>query len=330
VRGPLGGERPRSVAFGTVTSRFQLSPAAYRRITLAAAVSLAVIIVSGAGVRLTGSGLGCPDWPTCYHQQFHAHLRFHPMVEFSNRLFTGIVSIAVIAAVLGSLIRAPRRRDLTWWSLGLVAGVIGQIVLGGVTVLTHLTPPVVAGHFLLSMVLLWNAVVLHLKAGRPDGAERAPAPAPGPIARLAAGLTALAGAVLVTGTVVTGTGPNGGDEHVKRLDLSLTWMARIHSTTVWLLAATTIVLWVAARRAHHVALQRRVETLLWCIGAQGAIGYLQYAAGVPAGLVALHIAGATAVWTAAVLVVIAARGEEANTAVHGIEPVVAEGEPTRA
>ena len=109
---------------------FRLSPEAYRRVTLFALISLVVIIVSGGAVRLTGSGLGCSEWPTCESGRVVAPLEYHAWIEFGNRLFTGLVSVAVILAVLGSFVRVPRRRDLTWWSLGLVAGVLAQIVLG--------------------------------------------------------------------------------------------------------------------------------------------------------------------------------------------------------
>jgi hypothetical protein len=146
----------------------RLSPRAYQRITLLALIALVFIIVTGAAVRLTGSGLGCSDWPTCESNQIVAPLEYHAMIEFINRTITGLVSVMVMLAVLGSLVRTPRRRDLTWLSLGLVAGVIGQIVLGGLTVLFELRPPFVIAHFLLSMVLVWNAVVLHHRAGH-DG-----------------------------------------------------------------------------------------------------------------------------------------------------------------
>jgi ATP-dependent Clp protease adapter protein ClpS len=187
-----------------------LSPEAYRRITAFALAALAVIIVSGAAVRLTGSGLGCTDWPNCSQGELVADWEFHPLVEFANRVFTGVVSLAVIAAVAGSLRRVPRRTDLVWWSLGLVAGVIAQIVLGGLVVLFHLSPRLVIGHFLLSMVLVWNAVVLHHRAGE-DPAHPAPVRAiGGRYLRWAVnGWFLLAMAVVVTGTVVTGAGARG-------------------------------------------------------------------------------------------------------------------------
>ena len=135
-----------------------MSPSAYRRLTLLAALALAVIIVTGALVRLTGSGLGCPDWPQCNETRFVDVSSTHGAIEQVNRLFTGLVAVAVVLAVLGSLVRRPRRRDLLWLSIGLVAGVIGQIVLGGVTVLTDLHPASVQAHFVLSIVILTDAV----------------------------------------------------------------------------------------------------------------------------------------------------------------------------
>ena len=115
---------------------------------------LAAIVVTGAAVRLTGSGLGCSDWPTCEQDRFVPEAEFHGWVEFGNRLVTGLVSGAVALSVLGSLARTPRRTDLVAWSWGLVAGVAAQILLGGIVVLSHLNPWLVLGHFALSMVCL--------------------------------------------------------------------------------------------------------------------------------------------------------------------------------
>lgn len=275
----------------------RLSPRAYQRITLLAALALAFIIVTGAGVRLTGSGLGCTDWPTCEESQFHADLEYHAMIEFVNRLITGLVSVAVALAVLGSLIRDPRRRDLTWWSLGLVAGVIGQIVLGGFTVLFHLAPPFVIGHFLLSMVLMWNAIVLHERAGH-DGSRGLPLVLPR-IRHLSRAMVAVGAGVLVSGTIVTGTGPHGGDETVERLPLELMEVARIHSLFMWTFLALAVwTLWELRRSGAPVGVDRRAKVLVATIVAQGVVGYAQYFTGVPPWLVAVHIAGSIAVWVA--------------------------------
>lgn len=281
----------------------RLSPVAYRRITLFALLALAFIVVTGAGVRLTGSGLGCTDWPTCEEGRLTPvdATDVHAMVEFVNRTITGLVSVAVILAVLGSLLRRPRRRDLTRWSLGLVAGVLGQIVLGGLTVLFELAPPFVMGHFILSMVLLWNAVVLHHRAGRPDGPSR---PVVGPdlvgLGRLLLGAGAL---VVLTGTVVTAAGPHAGDASARRLDVAVSTVARIHGTSVLLfLVLTLCTLWVAARDRAPGTVHDALRLLLAVLVAQAAVGYTQYFTGVPAVLVGVHILGAVSVWIAVVRV----------------------------
>jgi cytochrome c oxidase assembly protein subunit 15 len=270
-----------------------LSPPAYRRITLVALALLGIIVFTGAGVRLTGSGLGCSTWPSCEPGSFvpHAESGIHGTIESTNRYFTGLVSAGVVLAVAGSFFRVPRRRDLTRWSWTLVAGVAGQIVLGGLTVLFHLSPPFVMGHFLLSAVLVGSAVVLHHKAGEPDAGERRPV-ATREVRFLAWLLLVAASVVLVTGTVVTGTGPHGGDEDVARLDLFLPDVVRVHSVAVWiLLAATLWTLHLVRRGGASPSVERALRALVVVEVAQGAIGYVQYAAGVPVGLVAAHIVG---------------------------------------
>ena len=276
----------------------RLSPRAYQRITLLALIALAFIIVTGAAVRLTGSGLGCSDWPTCEQNQLVAPLEYHAMVEFVNRTITGLVSLAVILAVLGSLARVPRRRDLTWWSLGLVAGVIGQIVLGGLTVLFELKPPFVIAHFVLSIVLVWNAVVLHERAGH-DGSRGLPL-VPARIRLLGRLLVVAAAVVVVTGTIVTGTGPHGGDEEVERLSYDITEVARVHSTSAWIFLALAVWTLVELRRSGTpTQVDRRVKVLVGAIVVQGTIGYIQYFTGVPPWLVVLHVLGSVLVWIAA-------------------------------
>jgi cytochrome c oxidase assembly protein subunit 15 len=272
-----------------------LSPPAYRRITLFALLALTFIIVTGGAVRLTGSGLGCPDWPTCARNRVVAPWEYHAMVEFVNRTITGLVSVAVMLAVLGSLVRRPRRKDLLWLSVGLVGGVIGQIVLGGLTVLFELRPGFVMAHFMLSMVLLADAVVLHHRAGRPDGPTR---PAVGPdLLALGRLEVAAAGLVIFLGTIVTSSGPHGGDVNAERLPFVLPDVTRLHGIAVMLFLAVTLVTLFKLRRAgaEHMIVQRS-EVLLAVLVAQAGLGYVQYFTGVPAVLVGFHIAGATAVW----------------------------------
>jgi cytochrome c oxidase assembly protein subunit 15 len=281
-----------------------LSPIAYRRITIVAAILLAIIIVSGGAVRLSDSGLGCPSWPNCSSGQLTAHAQSdsHQWIESLNRMFTGLVSVAVIVAVLGSLVRIPKRRDLIWLSVGLVAGVFAQAVLGGLTVLFDLKPGFVMAHFLLSIVLLTNALVLVRRAGQPDAPAR-PVVTPRTVT-LGRVLLGLAAIVLVTGTVVTGAGPHsGGGKHddVSRLDLRIPDVARVHGTMVMIfLGAVLLMVWLLRRDRAPQPVQQRVTLLLVVLVAQAGVGYAQYFNDIPALLVGIHIAGATAVWSATV------------------------------
>jgi cytochrome c oxidase assembly protein subunit 15 len=285
----------------------RLSPAGYRRVTLLAVWALGFIIVTGGAVRLSGSGLGCPDWPTCSSHSVVAPWQYHAVVEFGNRVVTGIVCVGVVFAVLGSRIRSPRRRDLSALSWGLVVGVLGQIVLGGEAVKHQLAPQFVMGHFLLSILLLGDAVVLYHRAGQPDGPPDAEdrARITGPAVPLVAReqvlmsrlMLAAAALVIFLGTVVTSSGPHGGDPKAKRLDYPLHAVARLHGSAVMLfLAISVVTLWRMARARAPLTVIKRGETVLVLLVAQGALGYLQYFTGVPAALVAIHIGLAAAVW----------------------------------
>lgn len=281
--------------------RAPIRPDAYRHLTVAALVALGAIIVTGAAVRLSGSGMGCPTWPSCEDGSLvpRGATGDHGWIEFVNRVFTGGVSVVVALAVLGSRRRVPRRPELTRWSWGLVVGVFAQALLGGLVVFLHVTPIAVAGHYLLSAVLVWNGVVLHHKASEPEGLRRARAtPA---LLRRSRALVALAGAVLVTGTLVTGSGPHGGDDAADRLPFAVTTVARVHSLTVWaFLAVVVVVLRQVTQGDADPALVGRGRVLVALVAAQGALGYLQYFAGVPELLVGAHVLGSVLVWVAAV------------------------------
>jgi cytochrome c oxidase assembly protein subunit 15 len=280
--------------------RGPISPEAYRRITFVALFALGAIIVTGAAVRLTGSGMGCPTWPQCEDGSLvpRGATGEHGWIEFLNRLVTGLVSVTVALAVLGSRRRRPRRDDLTRWSWGLVGGVFAQALLGGLVVILHVTPIAVAGHYLLSAVLMWNAVVLHHKASEPEG-HRRPRATPQLLQRARA-LVALAGLVLVTGTVVTGAGPHGGDEAADRLPFDVSTVARIHSLAVWAFLAVVLVVLAGLERGDaDPAVRGRGRVLAGLIAAQGGLGYLQYFTGVPEILVGGHVLGSVLVWVAA-------------------------------
>jgi cytochrome c oxidase assembly protein subunit 15 len=276
-----------------------VTAATYRRITGATLIAVGVIIVTGAAVRLTGSGLGCTEWPTCSQGRLVAPLETHALVEFGNRLITGLIAVPVGLAFAGSFLRDPRRRDLTWWSAGLVAGVAVQAVIGGILVHVELAPAFTSLHFLSSMVLVWNAVVLHHRASSPEGA-------PAPVVdrrtvRLGRVMTVLAVAVLATGAVVTGTGPHAGDEKAERYTFAtITAVARAHSLVVWaFLAVTLLALWHLSRTGAPADVDRRGRALVVAVLLQGALGYFQYFAGVPPYLVVVHVGGAVLIFVTA-------------------------------
>tara|TARA_B110000014_G_scaffold264209_1_gene264116 strand:+ start:17308 stop:18120 length:813 start_codon:yes stop_codon:yes gene_type:complete len=263
-------------------------------------------VVSGAAVRLTGSGLGCSDWPNCEAGQLVPEADFHAWVEFGNRIITGLVSIAVVLAVSGSTLRSPLVSKLTKWSLGLVAGVAAQIALGAITVITHLSPPVVIGHFLLSMVLIWNAVVLEDLA-RPNGTMSQNGHLARSLHRHISVVVAATALVVMTGTLVTGSGPHGGDESVERLGLPFAEIAQVHGGAVIILLVLTGTLRFRIQNSQNTLVKHRVNVVLLVMVLQAVIGYTQYFTQLPVLLVGFHVAGATILWVSAVRLALAAR-----------------------
>jgi cytochrome c oxidase assembly protein subunit 15 len=272
----------------------QVSPRQYRVVAVGALIALAIIVVTGAAVRLTNSGLGCDDWPRCSSTKLIDVSSKHAAIEQINRLFTGVVGVAVIAAVLASMFRVPRRRDLTILSWGLVAGVVGNAVLGGISVKYDLHPMLIQGHLLLSMALIVTGTVLVRRAGEEDDAIRVPA-----VSRPSERLTWLLFGVIViavfTGTIVTGAGPHAGDEDAERLDVAIPTVARIHGTTVTIaLAVALLIAWrIRSHPGDRAALANVMSTWIFVGALQAAVGYIQYFNEVPAALVGIHVAGAT-------------------------------------
>ncbi len=265
-------------------------------------------------MRLTGSGLGCADWPQCSTTKFVDVSTGHAAIEQINRLFTGIVSAAVIAAVLGSLFVTPRRKSLIWLSSGLVVGVVAQVILGAVVVLTGLNPWSNMAHFLLSLGLVTTAVFLVEKAGATDvesvvGISDLIAPIRLTTQRFTDLILGLSGLAIILGTLVTGAGPHAGDENAIRLNFDLRSITRIHSATVLLCIAATLIFIIQIRRNSQewTRLKTKLELFLFVAVAQGGVGYLQYFSGVPAQLVAIHVAFAVAVWITVLRLWIAAR-----------------------
>lgn len=269
--------------------------------TRVAVLWLMAVTVTGAAVRLTGSGLGCTDWPTCNVNTELDAPGFHSTIEFGNRVISGLAIIPVIAAWIGA---RRERRDLLVILWLIVVGFIGQVLLGMLVTRTELDPRVVLGHFLLSIVLIFFAVVLDHRT-RTGGQQPPVLPTipekVGPLrtnAWISLGLTSV---VIVLGTLVTGSGPHTGSdesgEPIARLGFDIWEITRVHSSTVWLLGASLAYgLWIARDLGE---LHRNRLLLLLGLGAsQGAIGYLQYFTGVPVLLVGFHIAGSILFFTA--------------------------------
>lgn len=292
----------------------QLSQQSFLAISRISLVFLYAIIITGSLVRLTGSGLGCADWPQCSTTKFVDVSTGHAAIEQINRLFTGIVSTAVIAAVLGSLFVTPRRKSLIWLSSGLVVGVVAQVILGAVVVLTGLNPWSNMAHFLLSLGLVTTAVFLVEQAGATDvesvvGISDLIAPIRLTTQRFTDLILGLSGLAIILGTLVTGAGPHAGDENAIRLNFDLRSITRIHSATVLLCIAATLIFIIQIRRNSQewTRLKTKLELFLFVAVAQGGVGYLQYFSGVPAQLVAIHVAFAVAVWITVLRLWIAAR-----------------------
>ncbi len=273
-----------------------------RLVAAAVLISQALISVTGSIVRVTASGLGCPTWPQCFPGSFtpvpHAEVPvLHQAVEFGNRLLTFAVVITAGLAVL-AVTRARRRREVLVYAWLMPASTVLQAVIGGVTVLTGLLWWTVAIHLLVSMAMVWVAALLYVKIGQPDdGIPTEVVPRP---LRLLTVLSALAlTATLVSGTLVTGAGPHAGDKSVERpvprLGIEIVTLAHVHATLLvcYLSLLVGLGAGLLAVRAPR-SVRRPLTALVGLVGAQALIGLVQYHTGVPAVLVALHVAGAAA------------------------------------
>lgn len=284
----------------------------YRKVSFVALGSLITIVISGALVRLTGSGLGCTDWPRCNEQKLIDVSSAHAAIEQINRLFTGIVSVSVVATVLMAYRVRPRRTELVLWAWMLVVGVLAQIILGGIVVLTGLHPLANMGHFLLSMFLVFAAVVLLRRIDRIGSVSlwRHVRDLPEKVrSRHMYAFAVSAILTMILGTVVTASGPHAGDVDAPRLGFDLSTVARLHSVSMFATIACVLILLHRTRTSFESAsrshMQSALTVLISVIVIQGAVGYWQYFSGVPAFLVAIHIAGATAFFVASLNVLLA-------------------------
>ncbi len=288
---PAAVRRPRAWLAGRSLT---VSPRGFQIVALVTVWVLALTIISGAAVRLTGSGLGCDTWPSCTHTSVVAPLRVHAWIEFGNRLINAAVTIASIGVLIVALRRRPRRRDLTWLSAGMLIGLLVEVVMGGLVVLSGLNPVLVSLHFLLGLIFLAVAVVLHHRSGRPDGPPgRQPLVRPRQL-RLARVMLVGLTVVVSLGTVVTSTGPHGGSPTAPRFHYSLHSVAQLHGSSVEIfLLITLAMLWSLAHTGAPRPVIRRAQVMLAVLAAQAGVGYGQYLSGDPVAVVALHVAGAS-------------------------------------
>lgn len=318
-----------------------------RRVLLGNLVAEVGIVVTGGLVRLTGSGLGCPTWPECTDGSIvpvaSQSEGFHKFIEFGNRMLTFAVLVAALSALLVVLRpwiarRWPSgrwggrwgdagtvRRPLLWLAIAVLAGIAGQAVLGGITVLLDLHPAAVAAHFLLSMAMIAAAFLLYRRAADPGDRPVTLVVRPELrwVARL---LVALGAVVLALGTVVTGSGPHSGDaDAASRFDLDVRMMSWLHADVVLLFVGLAVAYTLGARvsGAPRSAV-RAGSALLLASLFQGVIGYAQYFSGVPTALVALHMLGACLVWIATLGVAVSTRSRGYSSSPGSVAPPLVE------
>jgi len=284
------------------------TPRSMRRIALTGVIAFTVIMSTGAAVRLSSSGLGCPDWPQCSTADVVASKNagqtlLNTWIEFSNRLLNfPLVVIAALVFIAAWRFRpqgpgGEKRRDLFWLGLALPAGVVAQAVIGGIVVLTKLNPAAVSVHFLVSASIVAAAVVLYTRCG--EGTAPPTALVRRDLRLVSAALVAVTAVMLAAGTVVTGTGPLAGNAAAPRYKLPLEGVTQLHADIGWLMTglAVALVLGLRVSGAPPRAM-RAAWIMIASLGLQGLIGYVQYFNHLPAGLVWFHVTGAVLVWIA--------------------------------
>jgi cytochrome c oxidase assembly protein subunit 15 len=300
-------------------ARFSITPQHYATVSLVALGALSLIVLTGAGVRLTGSGLGCPDWPKCYGQTVPP-LNTHAVIEYGNRVLTGFVGFAVIAASVLAWFRRPFRWHLALFGALLPLGVIGQAILGALVVKHHLAPGLVMSHFILSMLLLDASFALAWCSRYEPGERRASSDRLGVWA--VRGLIPLGQLTIAAGTVATASGPHAGahaGQLVRRFDFegtgTLEWVVQRHAVIATFFGLATIGVWLLLRRpgGDRRAL-RPMSAVIGLLALQGLVGGVQWWLKLPSEIVWVHVAIATVTWLAMLwTVATAGRLEPRNT-----------------
>lgn len=278
-----------------------------RRLALASIIANVGIVITGGAVRLTGSGLGCATWPKCNEDSYVpvGALGFHEYVEFGNRTLTFAVGLVALLALIAALMQRPRRRTVVVPAALVLLGIPAQAIVGGVTVLTNLNPWVVGCHFLVSMGVIAAAYWMWAAAREGDGPVTATVPTA--LRRMAHVLVVVSGAVIVVGTMVTGSGPHAGDADARRNDLNPEMISQAHVDLVFLLLGLTVAAWFAFGAVGAARAKERTGWLFVVILGQGLIGFVQYFTHLPVVLVGAHMAGSCLVWLATLAVWFATR-----------------------
>ncbi|WP_354699175.1 Heme A synthase [Paraconexibacter sp. AEG42_29] len=283
--------------------RYPITPERYEQFTKIALALLIFIVFTGAAVRLTGSGLGCPTWPKCTETSVHSSLTTHGVIEFGNRVLTFLVSAGVIAAALGAYLVVPQRRDLRYLGWSLPFGVLVQAIIGGLSVRFQLAPGWVMSHYIVSSILLIWAFDLWWRSKQPVGAAHVVRSDRSTV-YLIRGLMVLAGVAIVLGTISTAAGPHAGasgtGEFVGRFDFwgldTLSRIIHIHGYVVTALGLGTLYAWWRVRKTDNAELTRTLVLVLALLASQGVLGIAQYQLELPAEMVWLHVALATLTW----------------------------------
>ncbi len=291
--------------------RLAVTPSQFRRISYFTLGALTLIVLTGAAVRLTGSGLGCPDWPKCYGNALPP-LSTHALIEFGNRAISGVVGVLTVITAVLAFTRRPFRRDLALLALSLPLGVVAQAVLGGFTVREHLAPGFVMAHFGLSMIVLIAAVALAWRSTYEPGSR------PRSTDRLSVwsvrALAPLGALTIFAGTAATAAGPHAGGSPGQRIhrlhfkgDDTLRWVVHQHATIAAMFGVFVIGVWfLRRRRGASQEVLEPITILGVLLAAQGLVGSVQYELGLPTDMVWVHVTLATLTWLVVLWAVAAA------------------------
>lgn len=290
--------------------RLAVTPLQYRRVAYITLAALSLIVLTGAAVRLTGSGLGCPDWPKCYGKALPP-LSTHALIEFGNRTLSGLVGVITVVAAGLAFTRRPFRRDLALLALSLPLGVVAQAVLGGFTVREHLAPGFVMAHFALSMIILVAGVALAWRSAHEPGSR--PRTTDRTMVWSVRALAPLGAVTIIAGTAATAAGPHAGGspgQRIHRLHFkgpaTLQWVIHRHATIAAVFGIAVVAVWFLYRRK---AVQSELESLTVLgvlLAAQGLVGSVQYELQLPTDMVWVHVLLATTTWVVLLWAVAAA------------------------